>query len=520
MLATSEKNKLIAKNSLFLYIRLLLMMAITLFTSRVVLSCLGEDDYGIYNVVGGVVSMFAFIQNSLIIAIQRFITFELGSGNKERLHKVFSTSVNIQFIIAIIIFVLAETIGLWFLNTKMSIPDGRIEAANFVLQCSIITTMISLITVPYNATIIAHEHMAVFAYFSIIEALLKLAIAYLLYISQFDKLKIYAILILFVSVIVQIMYSSYCRRKFEEAHFSFGLDKKLFKEMASFAGWSFVGNTSTMLNTHGVNMLINVFFGVKINAARALAVQVENALEQFVNGFTTAINPQITKSYASNELNDLYLLICRGSKFSFFIMLIMAVPIIIESDTILSLWLKEVPSYTSIFLKLVILYSLITSLAKPMVTGILATGKIKRYQIEMNLISILIFPLSWITFYFGAPAYMTYIIANVIMFFLTFVRLKELKRLIDFPINEFLSQYLTIMIIVCFLAFSAPLAVQSLMSPSISRFFLICILSVMWSIICIFVVGLKRNEREFLVKKIRTTINKKLKNKITIKKVY
>ena len=505
-----EKNKRIAKNSFYLYIRLLLMMAITLYTSRVVLDCLGEDDYGIYNVVGGVVAMFAFIQNSLIIAIQRFITFELGTGNKDRLHKIFSTSVNIQFIIALIILVLTETIGLWFLNTKMSIPEGRMDAANFVLQCSIITTMISLIIVPYNATIIAHEHMDVFAYFSIIEAILKLSIAYLLYISQFDKLKIYVILLLLVTVLMQFIYSSYCRRKFEEAHFRFGLDKNLFKEMASFAGWSFIGNTSTMLNTHGVNMLINVFFGVKVNAARAIAIQVESGLQQFVNGFTTAINPQITKSYASNELSDLYLLICRGSKFSFFIMLFMAVPIIVESDTILSLWLKEVPAYTSIFLKLVVIYTLITSLANSMVTGILATGNIKRYQIEMNIVSILIFPLSWIAYDLGAPAYMTYIIAIIIMFLLTFIRLKELRRLMNFPVKIYLSQYMTVMFIVCILAFSAPLIVQYYMSPSVLRFFLICILSVMWTMTCIFIVGLKRNEKEFLVGKVSSFIREKL----------
>lgn len=486
------------------------MMGISLFTSRVVLDCLGEDDYGIYNVVGGIVAMFAFIQNSLIIAIQRFLTFELGAGNKERLQKVFSTSVNIQCIIAIIILVLSETVGLWFLNTQMSIPEGRLQAANYVLHCSVIATMVGVITVPYNAAIIAHEHMDVFAYFSILEAILKLTIAYLLYISVFDRLRIYAVLILLVSILMQLIYSYYCRRKFEEAHFCFGIDKKLFKEMASFAGWSFVGNTSSMLNSHGVNMLINVFFGVKVNAARAIAIQVESATQQFVNGFTTAINPQITKSYASKDFDYLYLLICRGSKFSFFIMLFMAVPIIVESDTILSLWLKEVPAYTSIFLKLVVLYTLITSLANSMVTGILATGNIKRYQIEMNIVSILIFPFSWIAYDLGAPAYMTYIIANIIVFFTTFIRLKELRRLMNFPVKTYLSQYMTVMFIVCILAFLAPLTVQCFMSPSILRFFLICMLSVIWTMTCIYIVGLKRNERKFLVGKAKTFIRDKL----------
>ena len=510
MVTTYEKNNRIAKNSLFLYMRLLLMMAITLFTSRVVLDCLGEDNYGIYNVVGGVVAMFAFVQNSMTIAIQRFITYELGRGTIKRLHNVFSTSINIQFLLAIIVFILTETIGLWFLNTKMSIPEGRLDAANFVLQCSILSTIIGIITIPYNAVIIAHEHMAAFAYLSIIEVLLKLVIVYLLYISSFDKLMIYAILLLIVSILMRFIYGSYCRRKFEEAHFSLGIDKKLFKEMASFAGWSFVGNTSSMLNTHGVNMLINVFFGVKVNAARAIAIQVESAVTQFVNGFTTAINPQITKSYASNDLSYLYLLICRGSKFSFFIMLIMAVPIIVESDSILEIWLKEVPSYTSIFLKLVILYSLITSLANSMVTGILATGNIKRYQIEMNVVSVLIFPLSWIAFYMGAPAYMTYVIAIIIIFSLTFVRLKELKRLISFPVSIYLTQYLLVMLIVAVLSFLLPLTVQYFISPSISRFLFISLLSVLWTAICVFTFGLKRKEKEFVTGKINALVINKL----------
>lgn len=483
------------------------MIAITLFTSRVVLESLGEDDYGIYNVVGGVVAMFSYIQNTLVISIQRFITFELGTGNKERLQKVFSTSVNIQFLIAVLVFVLAETFGLWFLNTQMSIPEGRMSAANFVLQCSVITAIINLFKVPYNATIVAHEYMAVFAYFSIIEAILNLSIVYFLYMSQFDKLKIYAILLLFVSILMQIAYSSYCRRKFEEAHFSFGLDRNLFKEMASFAGWSFVGNTSTMLNNHGVNMLINVFFGVKINAARAIAIQVQNGIDQFVNGFSNAINPQITKSYASGDYNYLYPLICRGSKFSFFIMLIMVVPIMLETDAILSIWLKEVPAYSSIFLKLVLLYSLITSLAKSMVTGILATGKIVRYQIEMNAVSILIFPLSWIAYYFGAPAYMTYVIAIIIMFFLTFVRLDELRRLMNFPVSTYLSQYASIMAIVCFLAFSLPFVVQNYFRPSLCRFIIICIFSILWTVFCIYMVGLRRNEKEFIIGKVKSFVN-------------
>lgn len=504
----SSNNKRIAKNTLFLYARLLLMMAIALFTSRVILDSLGEDNFGIHNVVGGVVALFAFIQNPLILAIQRFITFELGSGNNEKLKNVFSTSVNIQILIACVIFLLSETIGLWFLNTKMSIPADRMGAANFVLQCSIITTMTSAFTVPYNATIIAHERMNIFAYFSILEAILKLTIAYLIYVSPFDKLKLYASLLLAVSLLMQLIYVLYCKKYFEEARFQFGLNKPLFKEMAGFAGWSFVGNASNILNTQGVNMLINVFFGVKANAARAIALQVDTALLQFVNGFTTAVNPAITKSYASNKYGDLYLLISRGSKFSFYIMLIMIVPLLMETDAILGLWLKEVPADTSVFLKLVLLYSLITSLATTMVTGITATGNIKRYQIIMNLIGCLIFPITWLVYKLGTPAYTTYVISIIIMFFLTFVRLGELKRLIDFPVKSYLRNYFYRMFVVCAIAFLCPIIVKSFMVSSTINSIFIFAFSILWTAVCIYILGLDKYEKKFFLGKLQSILVK------------
>lgn len=339
----SINNKRIAKNTLLLYFRMILTMLVSLFTSRVVLDSLGEANYGIYNVVGGVVAMFSVLSGSLSGAISRFLTYELGKKNMNRLKLIFSTSVNIQFLMSVIVIVLCEILGVWFTNEKMNIPADRMEAANYVLQCSIITFAINVISVPYNATIIAHEKMSAFAYIGILEVTLKLLVAYLIYISPSDKLMTYATLLLLISIILRMIYGIYCSRHFEEAKYHFVLDKKIFREMSSFAGWNLFGNTAYMLNTQGVNMLINIFFGVTSNAARAIAVQVDTAVQQFVNNFMTALNPQITKSYAAGDLDYMYKLVCRGTKFSFFIMYIFIVPIVLEADTILGIWLKQVP---------------------------------------------------------------------------------------------------------------------------------------------------------------------------------
>lgn len=349
MIETSANNKRIAKNTLLLYFRTLFIMLVTLYTSRVVLNTLGVTDYGIYNVVGGVVMMFSVISGSLSSSISRFITYELGHGDFEKLKRIFSTSVNIQIGISILILVLAELFGVWFLNAKMNIPAERLSAANWVLQCSLLSFIINLISVPYNACIIAHERMSAFAYISILEAVLKLAVVYMLLVSPYDKLATYAILLVVVALIIRMAYSLYCRRHFEESRYKFVYDKPLVKEMTGFAGWSFFGNGAYMLNVQGVDMLINIFFGVTLNAARGVATQVQNAVMQFVNNFTVAVNPQITKSYAAGEMEYMYKLVCRGARFAYFLLLLFVVPIVCEADYILRLWLKLVPEYAPTF---------------------------------------------------------------------------------------------------------------------------------------------------------------------------
>ena len=317
---TSENNKRIAKNTLLLYVRMLFMMVVSLYTSRVILNALGVEDFGIYNVIGGIVAMFSVISNSLSASISRFITFELGKGNTDRLKKIFATSVSIQIGLSMLVVIAAESVGLWFVNYKMVISPDRLVAANWVYQFTIFTFVVNLISVPYNAAIIAHEKMSAFAYISIIDALGRLGVASLVLISPIDNLIFYGFLSAFLAVLIRCLYGYYCKNNFEECNFKFSFDKLLFKEMFSFAGWNFIGATSGVFRTQGINVLINLFYGAVINAARGISVQVNTAVVSFSNNFMTALNPQITKSYAMGDLPYMHKLIFEGTKLSFYLM--------------------------------------------------------------------------------------------------------------------------------------------------------------------------------------------------------
>ena len=392
--ASSGNNKRIAKNTLLLYFRMIFMMAVSLYTSRVVLNTLGVEDFGIYNVIGGVVAMFSVISGGLSAAISRYITFELGQGNTAKLKSVFSSSVTIQIGLALLIFVLAEIGGVWFLNEKMNLPESRIGAANWVLQCSILTFMVNLISVPYNAAIIAHERMQAFAYISIIEVVLKLLIVYILVIFSFDKLKLYGILLLAVACVIRIAYGIYCKRNFKECTYHFTFNKALLKEMMGFAGWNFIGAFAGVLRDQGVNIVINLFCGPVINAARAIAFQVNVAVNGFATNFMTAINPQITKSYASGDYLYMLTLVQSGARFSFYLLLLLSLPIIIETNTILTLWLKNVPEYTVIFVRLVLVFAMCEVLSGTQITALQATGNIRNYQIVVGSLQLLNLPIA------------------------------------------------------------------------------------------------------------------------------
>lgn len=500
---TQANNKRIAKNTMLLYIRMMFTMAVSFFTSRVILNTLGVEDYGINNVVGGFVSMFTVLSGSLSTSISRFITFELGKNNTNRLKSVFSTGVNIQLGMSLLVIVLAETIGVWFLNTKMTIPVERLEASNWVFQCATLTFVLNLLSIPYNAAIIAHEKMSVFAYISITEVTLKLAIVYMLIISPFDRLKTYAVLLLCVGAIIRFVYGYYCKKHFEECSYRFVYDKSLLKEMADFAGWNFLGNSTYLLNTQGVNILMNMYFGVAINAARGIATQVDAALKQFVNNFTMAVNPQITKLYAQGELYSMHKLVCRSAKYSAFLMIFFAVPIILETDTLLTIWLKEPPAYTAIFLRWIIVASFVdTVLANSLVTSMFATGKIRRYQIVVTTIGCFVFPLSWLAFELGMQPQVGYILYFIIYTILLGVRLYLLRDMVKLPIMMYVREVLYKVLPIMAICVAIPSIFRFTMETGFLRMIVVSITSVLVTAFVEFYIGLTHNERCFISDKI------------------
>ena len=482
---------------------MLLIMAVTLYTSRVVLATLGVEDFGIYNVVGGVVAMFGVISGSLSAAISRFITYELGKGNKDRLRIVFSSSVLIQAGLAIFILILAEIAGVWFLNNKMNIPSERLDAANWVLQCSILTFMVNLISVPYNAAIIAHERMKAFAYVSILEVVLKLVVVFVLYISLFDKLKVYAVLLVSVAIIIRLIYGCYCKKHFEECTFSFVYDPNVLKDIGGFAGWNFIGSASGVLRDQGGNILINMFCGPVVNAARGIAFQVHTAIYGFITNFMTALNPQITKNYAVGNREYLMFLLYQGARFSFYLLLLLSLPVLLNTHYILSLWLSTVPDHTVNFVRLVLIFALSESISQPLITVQNATGKIRNYQLAVGGIQMLNLPFSYLLLYMGFIPECVLIVAVMLSQCCLAVRLFMLRRTIGLSARNFMKKVYVNAVCVSVLSFVLPFWVNECLEESFVSFFINCILTLLCTSISILFVGCNHKEREkFLAKSI------------------
>ena len=485
---------------------MLFSMVVALYTSRVVLNALGVEDYGLYGVVGGIVVFFNVISGSLNAAISRFITFELGKEEQERLNKVFCTAVNIQLLMSVLFVVLAEIVGVWFLNNHLNVPEGRLSAAHWVLQSSIISFAVGLLSVPYNSTIIAHERMDAYAYISILSTFLNLGVALVIDYIIFDKLIFYAFAILGINVIMQFIYAFYCRTHFPETRWRLVKDKVLLKEMTSFAGWNFLGASSGVLMGQGVNMLMNVFFGVAVNAARGIAGQVDNAINMLVNNFTVALNPQITKSYASGDLKYMHDLVCKGAKYSFFIMLLPSLPILLETETILQLWLKQVPEMTVVFLRLTILISLNSVLSQTLIASMLANGHIKKYQIVVGGLNMLIFPLSYVAFKLGLPSYASYVINFFIFFIELIARLVLLKEMVSLSISKYLNQVLLRITYVSVLSIPIPIFFCLFMPSGIIRLLISILLCLICTAISIYYFGLEDLEQKWIKKAINKYI--------------
>lgn len=433
----------IAKNTMLLYIRMILVMAVTLFTTRIVLKNLGVEDYGIYNVVAGFVSMFAFLNSSMASATQRFLSFELGINDEKRVNLVFCQSVLIHLLIAVIILVLAETVGLWFVYNKLTIPEERFGAAMWVYQIAILSFMFQIVNVPYHASIIAHEKMSVYAWVSILDVALKLGIAYLISISPIDKLISYALLILMTTIVMFMFYRIYSKHHFKECYFHYSFDKAKFTEMFSFAGWNIIGNMAFTLRNQGSNILLNMFFGPVVNAARGVAHQVDGAVEHFVTNFQTASNPQIVKSYALEEYKETMRLVSQCSKYSFFLMIILGLPIIFQVEYILSIWLVDVPQYTAVFVQLILLNGIIDSLSKSIKTYIKATGKVKWYMIIQGGFYLLALPVIYVFLKLGYGPISSIVVLVVFTFLGTFLRLYLVDRVAkEFSIRYFVEKVL------------------------------------------------------------------------------
>lgn len=502
MFSNNDNNKRIARNTILLYIRMLLTMGVSLYTSRIILKALGVEDFGIYNVVGGVVAMFSILSASLSASISRFITYELGCNQGNRLNIIFSTSVTIQIILSCIILIFAESIGLWFLNYKMNLPTIRMDAANWVYQLSILTFIINLLSIPYNASIIAHERMSVFAYISILEASGKLIVAFLIISSPFDKLIYYATMICIVAVVIRIVYTYYCKKHFSECTYHFILDKQLISQMFRFAGWNFIGATSNILRDQGGNIILNLFYGPTLNAAKGIASQVNNAIQGFANSFMTALDPQITKSYAAKNQSYMLSLIYQGSRFAFYLLFFMSLPLLINTHYILYLWLGNIPNHSALFVQLTLVFILCESISQPLITAMLATGNIRNYQITVGGLQMLNLPLSYLALKQGATPETILIIAIIISQFCLATRLLLLRKMIRLSMREFIRRVYINVIRVGICAAAIPLFIATQLPES----FVCFILSSLCAFICtfgsIYYIGCNEREREFVKNKV------------------
>lgn len=505
---TSANNKRIAKNTLLLYFRMFITMAVGLYTSRIVLNVLGLSDYGVYNVVGGIITMVSFLNVAMVQASQRFLSFELGTGSLERLNTVFCTSVNIHFVICVIAVLIGETVGLWFVNSKLVIPEGRMVAANWVYQASILTFVVGVMSVPYNSSIVAHEKMSAFAYISILEVILKLVIVYLLLVIPFDKLIAYSILMVLVSVGMRLCYTVYCKKHFEECTYHFIFDKKLSLEMFSFAGWSVFGNLGFSFKDQISNIIVNLFFGPAVNAARGIGMHVASLVNTFATNFTMAINPQITKQYAAGNLETSRQLVYTSSRYSFYLLSLVSIPLIINIGYILKLWLGIVPEYTSQFVVLSLLTSLLYVLSGSVTTAIQATGKIKWFQIGICVIMLSELPVAWILLEFGLPPYSvmwpsiaTYLISIIFRFWL-------IKR---YVIGYHFGEYLFDVVLRSLLLFGLCYYLCSFLGQADGFIDLVVlsVISVCISAAVFLVLGISHTERSVLVNKICILYGKK-----------
>lgn len=511
-----ENTKRVTKNTAFLYVRMLIGMVVSLYTSRVILRALGVEDFGILGVVGSLVAMFSLVSGSIQASITRYLTFELGSANEQRLRETFSAAFFIQLILAAIIFVLGESIGLYILNYILNIPADRIFAANFVFQFSLISFILGLMLMPYNACINAHEKMNVFAYFGLLDIGLKLAIVLFVAYAPFafDKLIVYSMLLVALGIVIQTITVIYCRRHFPETKVTPAIHKGIMRSMFGFAGWNFIGASSALLRDTGGNILLNYFFGPVVNAARSIGGSVSAAAAGFSGNFFAAVSPQITKSYASGDHQYMFSLINRSAKFSFMMMLFFALPILFNTDFILNLWLGEVPPYSRIFVILILIFTLSESISSPLITVQLATGKIKKYQIVVGGLQSLNFPFCLLFLWLGAPPQSVFYTAIFLSICCLCARLFFLRYMIGLSVQDFWKDVISPCISVTFLSAVLPFAIVHLDMESLPKFLLNASVCCLMTLISSLYIGCTEGERKFIFRQLGKLRHKVLQNDI------
>ena len=498
-----SSNKRIAKNTLVLYLRMIFILCVGLYTSRIVLNTLGVEDYGLYNVVGGFVAFFSFLNGAMATATQRFITFELARNDLNKQISTFSTAVIIHILIAILVVIIAETIGLWFVYNKLVIPAERLTAAVWVYHFSVLTIFMSIISIPYNAAIIAHERMSAFAYISILDVVLKLVVVYLLTLVSFDRLIFYAALLFGISLLDRLIYGIYCNRHFPEARLKMIFDKTIFKEMTNIAGWSLFGNIAGVLYTQGLNVLLNLFFGPAVNAARGIAVTIQGVVTGFVSNFQMALHPQITKNYAIGDMKRMHSLIYASSKYSFFLLLIIALPIMIETQTILTLWLKIVPEHTVWFTRIILCILLIDALSNPLMVSSQAVGRVKVYQSVVGGLLLLILPVAYVALRLGGNPETVFVVHLIFALLALVCRVIIVGRMVSFSFYDFIRKVLFPVTSVFILSLSASIALYTIFpSGGLLKTCLMVATVVVLTLLSILFVGMNSSERIIIREKI------------------
>lgn len=495
-------NKIILKNTLFLYLRMILLMFISLYTSRIVLKVLGFEDFGIYNVVGGVIVLFSFINNALVSSSKRFINIAISTNDSKAIKKVFSSSITVHIIISLIIIFFAETVGLWFLNSKLNIPVDRVSVALWVYQFSVVSTVFGIIITPYTATIIAYERMGIYAYIGIIEGILKLLIVYIVQISSIDKLVLYSFLILLVCLLTGIINIIYVRRKFPICRFKINYDRKLFKDIFSFSGWSLFGQIAYIGATQGINMVVNIFCGVMYNAAIGIGQQVNSAIFKFVSSFQTAFNPQIIQTYSTNRLNEHRQLISLTTRISFFLLIYLSFPIMFNIDYILKLWLGEFPDKTTVISNLIIIVLIIDALCAPLYMSMQAIGNIRNYQIIISIINFMNLPLAYLCLKNNMDISYVYYIQIIINTIMYIFRIVYILPRINYKINAYVLDTLFPIIVV----FSCSYCIVKYISSLYLGFYKLLIdtlLSIFVITVFILIFGINNIERKKILKYIK-----------------